>query len=158
MPYAVDAFNISHPVFQIFPPNTNDLSLSTCMFDIISRWALDIFLGQYNKLKAKSRASLYYTLSSLAGAEPLLGHMFEAQVLNYLDPLQSKKGLTLRQLSDSVEMRWTYCGPIRCSTFTKDTPTAEITNAVLKKVPVHLVPIMLQGGLPGGKRTARGKE
>src|SRR5260370_38473774 len=44
---------ISHMIFQIFPTNTNAYRLlSECHFEPISRWALDIFMSEYEAHKA----------------------------------------------------------------------------------------------------------
>ena len=88
MPYMVDSPNISHSVFQIFPSDSTCLSLSTCKFDTVSRWALDFFLGQYSGDKAEACANFYFTLSPLTEAVLLWGILFESWVMNYLDAIK----------------------------------------------------------------------
>ena len=141
IPIAADSPNISHSIFHIFPSDANVPSLTTCEIDIVSRWALDILLGQYDKCKVEVRANLHYTLLPSTGADLLRDNIFETQVLNCLDVIEAEHLFSIRRLINSVQMQWLYRGPIRRFTFTKDTLTAGIANTVQKKVPVHLVPI-----------------
>ena len=141
MPYMVDSPDFSHSGFQIFPSNANDPSLSTCKFDTVSRWALISSWDNTINAKLEARANLYYSLSSLTGAASLRGHMFEIQVLNYLDVIEAEHPFTICRLINSVQKEWLYRGPIPRFTFTKDILTVGIAHEVQTKVPVHLVPI-----------------
>ncbi|KAH9978410.1 hypothetical protein BJV74DRAFT_888255 [Russula compacta] len=142
MPYAADGTNISHSIFQIFPSDADELpSFDRCKFDTVSRWALDILLGQYDKREAEALASLYYRMSPTSGAGSVRGRMFEKQVLNYLDGIEVEHPFSIRRLIDSERMQWLYRGPIRRFAFTTLTFTAGIADAVQKKERVHLVPI-----------------
>ena len=140
MPYPVDAFNLSHSIFQILPTD-GDPSLSSCKFDAVSRWALDNFMGKFDKHNAEARTSFYNVVSSSTAGAPLQGRLFEIQVLNYLDGIKGDYEFTLRRLAGSGKIPWLYRGPIPRFSFKKSTLTAGIANAVQKKVPVHLVPI-----------------
>lgn len=66
--------------------------------------------------------------------------MFEKQVLDFLDRIESNHDLSIRGLSKTggANSNWTYHGPIRRYTF--EEPIKELTNVVVKGERVHLVP------------------
>ncbi|KAH9989077.1 hypothetical protein BJV74DRAFT_458000 [Russula compacta] len=141
LPFAADGTNIPYSIFQIFPSDDYLPSLYGSKFETVSRWALDILLGQYDKREAEALAILYYRMSPTSGAASLRDHMFEKQVLDYLDCIEAQHPFLIHRLIDSEQMQWLYRGPIRRFTFTKLAFTAGIADAVQKQEPVHLVPI-----------------
>ena len=70
---------------------------------------------------------------------PLRGHLFEALVLNYLDGIDTHRDLSIRLLTGSDEITWTYRGPIPRVCF-EQTFINEINEAVENKAQIHLVP------------------
>ncbi len=73
-------------------------------------------------------------------AATLRGHLFERQVLTYLDNVDIDRTLTIRRLADSGSISWRYRGPIPPFTFQESAVIAKIKTAVDTKKSLHLVP------------------
>ena len=74
-------------------------------------------------------------------AASLQGHLFERQVLNYLDGINASHDFTICGLTNYNQMTWTYCGPIRSFIFReRATFHEEITNAIQSRESLHLRP------------------
>ncbi|KAH9997437.1 hypothetical protein BJV74DRAFT_883436 [Russula compacta] len=93
--------------------------------------------------RAEELTQFYFALSPTKAS--LSGVLFEGQVLNHLDGIEAERKFKICRLTDpdpdSIEMEWTYRGPIRRVTFDNEsTAIHEITDAVQSKEPLHLVP------------------
>jgi hypothetical protein len=130
---------VSDTIFQISPTDTNRL-LSNCQFEAVSPWALDHLLQHYEMRKSDAAADIYYTISGMSEAASLQGPLFERQVLGRLRGIRTKEMFSIRSLTNSNEITWTCHGPIRRITFEESTVRNELTEAVRKREPVHLVP------------------
>ena len=134
--------NVSHAVFQIFPPDTDkDQELRKCHFEAVSRWAFDTFLKEYEAREANEVSDFYFKLSGMRGAESLRDHIFERQVLNHLRVIDDPLEFSIRGLTNSHEMKWTYYGRTRHVTLQESTFSTELTKAVRNQERLHLVPL-----------------
>jgi hypothetical protein len=81
-------------------------------------------------------------LSGEPWAASFLGRLFEREILNYLDRNDTDRDLDLsiRRLTNSNEMTWTYPRGIVRFRFEKLTITDDMESAVENKTPMHLVP------------------
>ncbi|KAF8505817.1 hypothetical protein F5888DRAFT_1604032, partial [Russula emetica] len=140
--------DVSYMIFQNFPTNTDtNQLLADCRFETVSRWALDLLLhalaeaknGQTNK--ANVTADFYHNISVMPVAASLRGHLFEMQVLNHLRGICIECTFPIRGLTDSNQT-WTYRGRIRHITFQESTVFNEISKAVRKRKPLHLIPFV----------------
>jgi hypothetical protein len=132
--------NVSHTIFQKFPtPTDTNRLLSNCQFEAVSRWALDLLLRQHEALKADATADFYYNISVMSDAGSLRGQLFERQVLNHLRDIRTECTFSIRGLTDSSQMPWTYRGP-ECITFEESTAFHKISKAVKYRKPLHLIP------------------
>jgi hypothetical protein len=114
--------------------------LSNCHFEAVLEWALNLLLDQYKDHKADVIADFYYMISGWSEAGSLRGHLLERQILSHLKDIRERT-FPIRRLTDSEEMMWTYRGP-NTHTFKERTSFIdEITKAVGKGSPVHLVPL-----------------
>jgi hypothetical protein len=130
--------NVSHRIYQISPidPDTNRL-LSNCKFEPVSRWAFDLLLRCYEDKKANAAAEFYFALSGMWEAATLRGHLFERQVLMHL--FRTGFEYQIRGLTDSKNVPWKV-HEARRFTFEDSTVGNELTEAVMKNEPIHLVP------------------
>jgi hypothetical protein len=134
--------NVSHTIFQIYPPDTDPSRLLLhCQYEPISGWALNILLQQYEVSKANAAADFYYKLSGMPEAAALRGHLFERQVLSHLCGIDKKVEFQIRGLTDSNQTMWNYRGRIPNTTFQDSAFFSEITKAVQNQEPLHLVPL-----------------
>ena len=135
--------DVSHSIVEI-SPKTESRFFSQCNIGAVSRWALDLFLKACETQQADAVATFYHYMSGMSDAASLRGHLFERQVLNHLDGIKTEHKLSIRGLSSSEQMTWTYRGPIACFNFLRDSDfIEEITKAVQNKKPLHLVPSAL---------------
>jgi hypothetical protein len=121
----------SHKIFQISPKNKNRL-LSSCKIAPVSRCCC----ANTTKMKTNAAAEIYFALSGLTDAATLRGHLFERQVLNHL--FRTGFEYNIRGLTDSNKV-WSG-HEARPFTFEDLTFFNELTKAVMKKEPLHLVP------------------
>ena len=63
---------------------TNYGSLHNANLEVISQWALDVFLKEHETHQADVVASFYRYISGTSDAGSLQSHVFERQALNYL--------------------------------------------------------------------------
>jgi hypothetical protein len=127
----------SHRIFQISSPDTNRL-LSNCHFEPISRWAFDLLLDKYEEKNSDATADFYFTLSGMTDAATLRGHLFERQVLRYL--FRADYRFSIRQLTNFNEITLSGDKAIRRVNFEDSTISNDLTEAVRKQEPVHMVP------------------
>jgi hypothetical protein len=132
--------DISHRIFQIYPPDRERI-FSECRFEPVSSWALDVLLKEFHTYRADALAEFYRQISGMTGAEAFKGFVFERLALRYLDTINDESKLSIRPLTSSNQMTWTYRGPIGRFTFQESTVSDKITEAVQNKGPVHLVPL-----------------
>ena len=133
---------LSHTIFQPSPSNKLR-QLETCDYKAVSRWVFDYVLDVCETHEADAVAKLYRGLS-VPFYEPrtvsLRGCLFERQVLNYLDGIDTHRNLSIHGLAYSDERPWTYRGPIGRFTFQESaTVIDKIKNAVGANEPLHLV-------------------
>ena len=89
-------------------------------------------------------AAFYHYISGMSDAASLRVHVFERQVFNHLDGIKAEHNLSIRELSSSEQMTWSYRGPIPRFNFLQDSDfIEEIAKAVQNKKPLHLVPSAL---------------
>src|SRR5712672_2390843 len=74
-------------------------------------------------------------------AASLRGHLFECQVLGHLCGIRAAHEFPIGGLTDSNQMTWTLCGPIRRINFQTSRALGAITKAVQNREPLHLVPL-----------------
>jgi hypothetical protein len=132
-----------HLIFQKISEETDtNRWLSNCHFEAVSEWAFDLLLDEYKDRKADVIAEFYYMILGWSDAAALRGHLLERQILSHLKNIRERT-FPIRRLTDSEdseEMTWTYRGP-NTHTFKEWTSFIdEITKAVGKRSPVHLVP------------------
>ena len=131
---------ISNTFFEIFPAD-DSRRLGECHFGAVSQWALDLLLIEYEKGQADAAAAFYRTLLDIPHAASLRGHLFERQVLNYLDGMDVPREFSIRGLAHDNQMTWTYCGAVRSFTFRERTEfSEELTDAVQSGEALHLRP------------------
>ena len=131
---------LSNIFFENFPSNDSRY-LEDCRFGAVSQWALDLLLMKYEKSQADAAASLYRALSDIPHAASLWGHLFERQVLNYLDGIEAPRDFTICGLTNYNQTTWTYCGPTRSFPFREQkTFCEELTKAVRSGESLHLRP------------------
>ena len=134
--------NVSHKVFQIVPPDTDpNRWLFSCHFEAVSEWAFEVLLKKYEALDANAVAEFYLKLSGMPDSALLRGHLFERQVLNHLHGICTPLEFSIRGLTNSNEMKWTYHGPIRHVTLQESSFFSELTKAVENQERLHLVPL-----------------
>ena len=133
--------DLPHTIFQISPMDI-DAFLPGCKIEAVSGWVLDLLLQGYRDCRADKLADFYFNLSVLPEAASLQSHLFERQVLNFLDGIRVERQFSVRRLTDSNQMTWAYRGPIQRLTFEESTVMEQITKAVQKKEPLHLVPLV----------------
>jgi hypothetical protein len=135
---------ILHTIFQIYPSKTDtEQLLAKCHFAAVSRWALDVFVREYEARKADAAADFYHDIEAMPGAGSLTGYLFERQVLNHLSGISEECEFSIRRLTDSEEVTWTHPGGIDRVNFQESTEltfSKGITDAVERRKPVHLVP------------------
>ncbi|KAF8498734.1 hypothetical protein F5888DRAFT_201198 [Russula emetica] len=133
---------LSHTIFQLSP--TNEIrQLEACDYEAVSRWVFDTLLGVCETHEADAAAKLYCELSGEPRAASLRGRLFKRHILNYLDRIDTNRDLSIRGLTNSDQMTWTYRGPIPRFTFQELTVTDKIKNAVENDGPLHLIPSAL---------------
>ena len=132
---------VSHSIYQISPQDDENRFLTQCSFDAVSRWALNVSLEEYEKRKAGAAIRFYHEISGMAEAGQLRGHIFERQVLKYLDRIGAEITFPIRGLAASEEEKWTYPGRVKRYTFLEDSDFIEqMKTAVQNQTPLHLVP------------------
>jgi hypothetical protein len=132
--------NVSRFIFQIYPED-EERYYAQCNFDAVSRWALDVFLEDYENRKADAAVMFYHEISRMPETALLRGHIFERQVLKYLDSINAERKFMTCGLAASEETTWTYRGRVTRYTFLEDLDfIEEIKTAVENKTPLHLVP------------------
>jgi hypothetical protein len=133
-----DGHEVSHTIFRL-SPTTHSRLLQSCHYDIVSQWALDFLLRACEEREADAVTKFYRQIPRDPWVAPLRGHLFEALVLNYLDGIDTHRDLSIRLLTGSDEITWTYRGPIPRVRFGR-TFINEINEAVENKARIHLVP------------------
>jgi hypothetical protein len=137
-----DDSDVSHSIFEISPKNESRL-LAQCEFGTVSRWALDHLLKAYETQQADVVADFYHYISRASDTASLWGHVFERQVLNYLDGIEGECEFRIHGLISSGELTWNYHGPITRFTFLQELDFIdELTKAVQNNRPLHLVPLV----------------
>jgi len=136
--------DISHAVFQISPKSESPSRLlAQCSYGAASQWALDHLLKVYEQQRADAVATFYHYISGASDAASLRGHVFERQVLNYLDDIEDGHEFQARGLAPSGQMTWTYRGRTPRFTFLQKLDFIdEITKAVQNERSLHLVPLV----------------
>ena len=133
-----DGNDVSHTIFRLSP--TDNSLLQSCRYGIVSQWALDCLLSACQAHEKDAALEFYRKLRTgdylIA---PLRGHLFEKVVLSHLDAIEANCNLSIRPLTGSDEITWTYPGPIPRVYFEKFFD--KISDAVKKKARSHLVPI-----------------
>jgi hypothetical protein len=137
--YRLSANAISHTIFQLYPSNESR-ELAMCKYEVVSRWVLDSLLRVCETHEADAAAKFYCSLSGVPWAGAFLGQLFERQALKHLDDIGRHRRLTIRRLSDSGQIPWTYHGPIPRFVFEETTVISKIASAVAANESVHLVP------------------
>ena len=138
---AVDS-DVSHLVFEL-SPQTELRLLDQCNFRIVSQWAFERLLEVYQAQRADAVSAFYYYILRSSDAAALRGNAFERHVLNYLDDINVERNFPIRRLSSSERTTWTYRGSIPRFDFPQDSDfIGQITNAVNKGTPLHLVPLI----------------
>ena len=130
--------DVSHKIFQNFPADEQRF-VYACQFKFVSEWTLDLLLKHYRSREADMTTFFYRRISGMNGAESFRGGLFERQIFHYFGGKDTDKFL-IRRLTDSNQPTWTYRGPVRRIDFRESTVLAEITEAVSKRRPLHLVP------------------
>ena len=134
--------DVSHSIFQISPKNESRL-LAQCELGAVSRWALDHLLKAYEIEQADAVADFCHHISRASNVASLWGHVFERQVLDHLDGIEGEYEFPIQGLTSSGEMTWIYRGPVPRFIFLQDLDFIdELTNAVQKNRPLHLVPLV----------------
>ena len=135
--------DVSHSIFVISPKDELRL-FARCEFGAVSRWALDLFLKEYETRQADEVTSFCRYISRTSDAASLRDHVFERQVLNYLGGIDLEHKFLIRGLTSSEQTTWTYRGPFRRFDFLQDLDFIdEMTKAVQIKERLHLVPSAL---------------
>jgi len=138
--YRKDDSDVSYSIFEISPKDKKRL-LARCDFGAVSRWALEVLLEAYEDRQADAAITFYHNISGMSDAASLRGHIFERQVLKYLDRIDAERKFPIRGLAASEKRTWTYRGRITRYTFLEDLDfVEEIKRAVQNKTPLHLVP------------------
>jgi len=141
---AVDS-DVSHCVFEIYP-QTEERLLNECNFRVVSQWAFEHLLDVYQAQRADAVSAFYHYILGSSHAASLRGHVFERQVLNHLDGIKVEHNFPMHDLhrsSSSDPVTWTYRGPIPRFDFPQDSDFInQITEAVNKRMPLHLVPLI----------------
>ena len=102
---------------------------------------MDYILHVYKMHEADMACKLYRNLLQEPWAATFWGCLFERQVLAYFNHIGTTHELSIRWLTDSYKMPWTYHGPISLFTFLQDEiATDEIKNAVEANKSLYLVP------------------
>ena len=131
-----------HAIFEI-SPKTESRLLAQCEFGAVSRWALDQLLNEYETRRADAVADFYHYISGASETAPIRGHVFERQVLDYLDDIEDGRELQIHGLTSSGQMKWIYRACTPRFTFLQDLDFIdEITKAVQNEKPLHLVPLV----------------
>src|SRR5260221_8405793 len=76
--------SVSHTFFVISPTNKKR-HIWRCEFGAVSPWSLGLLLKEYETQRADATTAFYHFISRSFDAALLWGHVFERQVLNYLD-------------------------------------------------------------------------
>ena len=69
--------------FLKFLQTTNYGSLYNASLEVITQWALDVFLKEHETYQADAVASFHRYISGTSDAGSLQSYVFERQVLNY---------------------------------------------------------------------------
>jgi len=134
-----DGTEASHTIFRMSP--TDDSLLQSCRYDIVSEWALDCLLSACDKREADAAMDFFNLIRTTPWLAPLRGHMFERGFLGYLDGIDIDRDLSIRLLTGSDTIMWTYRGPIPPVRFEDEQMFInEISKAVEDKARIHLVP------------------
>ncbi len=137
-----DGSDVPHTIFQISPAgNEERRSLSSCRFEAVSGWALDVLLQEYNDRRVNEAAEFYRRISLMPEAASFRGHLFERQALNYFSDIPTEGEFSIRRLTDSTQMKWTLHGPIHRIPLQESTVSYGIAEAVQNRKPLHLVPL-----------------
>lgn len=135
----LDANAISHTIFQISPADELR-QLETCNWDLVSQWAFNSLLDKCESYEAHATAQFYRQLSGIPWAASFRGHLFERQVLNHLSGLHTPHTFSIRRLTDSNQMTWTYPG-INGTRFDNMNVIGIIKAAVENHTSLHLLPL-----------------
>ena len=112
--------DLSHRLFQLRPLNLNELRrVEECQFEAVSDWVYDLIIRVCAEKDKDAAATIYYQLEKTPSAGLFRGRLFEKQVLDFLDRIESNHDLSIRRLSKTggANSNWTYHGPIRRYTF-----------------------------------------
>ena len=129
---------VSHSIFELAPSDDMRL-LSSCQIKVVSPWALDALLKEYETRTADAIADFYTSIVDIPFAGSLRGHLMERQVLKYFDTFPGPHDfpMLLGQLR-CVDMD--YPGPAKRVTFESRLFAPSPMSAVETKQPRHLVP------------------
>jgi hypothetical protein len=111
--------DLSNTTFQLSPANESRI-LELCNCEAVSRWVVDRLLEVYETCEAGMAIKLYRNLSGLPWAATFRGCLFERQVLAFFDCMKTGRVMSIRGLSNSDQMMWTYRGHIPFFTFLQD--------------------------------------
>ena len=128
---------VSHSIFEL-------RIFSKCKFGYVSRWAFDCFLEAYEAQQAATATDFYRYISGIPDAALLWGHVFKRMVFRHLAEIDVEHKFLMRGLSEPIlgKTTWTFRGPIPRFNFRqKEDFIGAITNAVQKKIPLHLGPL-----------------
>ena len=98
-------------------------------------------MQKYEDSRSGFASDFYYSIRVMPDAATVRGHLFERQVLSHLSGLCNKCTFSIRGLAKSDQLTWA-CRPIRRITFEESTVFNEIAEAVQRREPVHLVPLV----------------
>ncbi len=126
-------------IFELAPSDNMRL-LSSCQVGVVSQWALDALLKEYETRTPDAAAEFYISIADKPFAGPLRGRLFERQVLKYFDTFPGPHNFPMRSLASSAVSTWTYPGPAKRVTFESRSFTPSLASAVEAKQPRHSVP------------------
>ena len=107
---------------------------------VVSPWALDMLLKEYERHQDNAAAEFYISIVGRPDAGSLRGCLMERQVLNYFDTLHGPHGFSIRSLASSTISKWTYPGPAKRVTFQSRSFAPSLKSAIEAKQPRHLAP------------------
>jgi hypothetical protein len=92
---------LSHSIFQLFPRDDKRI-LGQARIEAVSRWALDVFLDEYETRRQADAFIFYTSLANSPDTGSLRGQIFERQILKYFDGLKEPYEFRIRSLADST--------------------------------------------------------
>ncbi len=133
--------DVSHMIFQISPITTDtDRLFVFCQYEAVSRWTLDLLLRRYEANKATAVADFFHGISTMREAASPRGSLFDRQVLMYFNDTATDHDLSMRELTSSDQITWTFLARTRRVSFKEPGAIGKIEDAVETNKPLHLVP------------------